>query len=372
MIVGLFPSILQSGGIQRVSRHAAIVLHEIANSRGSSCHLLSLNDPSGEGFLKSDNFNLKILGFGRDKKQFSLAALRLVKKSDLVYIAHPNLAPIGFLLKLLRPSARYVVTAHGADVWEPLSILRRWGLQGAAAVTAPSNFTAAAIAKTQGLDLSRVTVLPWAIEPKLIKRNGTAHRISPSLPTGKVLLTVGRMDAAERLKGVEEVLRALPSVLDKFPDTYYVIIGEGDDRERLQLLAKELEFGEHVLFIGHTSDEELAGYYEACDVFVMPSRQEGFGLVFLEAMAFGKPVIGGDHGGTPEIVHDDVHGFLVQHGDVETLSLRLKRLLGEPELRHRMGEAGRRRVSENYSFDTFRQAFVRLLTEKGLLNLSVS
>jgi len=174
------------------------------------------------------------------------------------------------------------------------------------------------------------------------------------------------------LKGVEEVLRALSSVLQKFPDTYYVIVGEGDDRSRLQSLAEELELASHVLFVGHTSDAELTGYYEACDVFVMPSRQEGFGLVFLEAMAFGKPVIGGNHGGTPDVVQDQINGFLVEHGDVKTLGLRIMQLLGDVELRHKMGEAGQRRVTENYTFDKFREVLTRVLNESRLLNHAAS
>ncbi|HBB86430.1 MAG TPA: hypothetical protein DC047_02310 [Blastocatellia bacterium] len=368
MIVGLFPSLLQTGGIQRVSQHVATVLNEIALSRGCSCHLLSLNDPPGEGRMESRDLNLKILGFGRDKKQFSLAALSLVKKDNLVYIGHPNLAPIGLLLKFLRPSIRYVVTAHGADVWEPLSGLRRWGLRSATVVTAPSNFTASTIVEVQGLDSSRVSVLPWAIEPKLRNSNGSARPAAAKLSTGQMLLTVGRMDAAERLKGVEEVLRALPFVLTHFPNTRYVIIGDGSDRPRLQRLADDLSLGNHVDFVGRVSDEDLAAYYEACNIFVMPSRQEGFGLVFLEAMAFGKPVIGGNHGGTPDIVKNDVNGFLVQHGDVKTLGLRVTRLLGDEGLRNKMGEAGRQFVAENYTFDIFRNKFMGLLTERGLLN----
>jgi glycosyltransferase involved in cell wall biosynthesis len=327
-----------------------------------------LNDPRGDHQVTFDGHCFNVRGFERHKIQFVLAALKLTQSNDLVYMGHPNLAPIGLLLKLFRPAVRYVVTAHGTDVWQPLNTLRRWGLRGAAAVTAPSNFTASTMVKTQRLDASRVSVLPWAIEPKLLNRNGTAHRRPQALPEGNILLTVGRMDASERLKGIEEVLRALPLVLKDFPETYYVIIGEGDDRPRLQRLAHDLNLGAHAVFMGHIGDQDLAGYYEACDVFVMPSRQEGFGLVFLEAMAFGKPVIGGNHGGTPDVVLDEINGFLVEHGDVETLGLRLVRLLGDAELRHKMGEKGRQCVFENHTFNTFRDAFIRLLNDKKLLN----
>ncbi len=372
MIIGLFTSVLRSGGIQRVSRHIGTVLQTLAHDRDDECQLLSLNDPVGDHSFQTNDLKLTIRGFDRHKGKFAWAALKLAHNNDLVYVAHPNLAPIGLFLKFLRPNTRYVVAAHGTDVWEPLGLLRRWGLQSATALTAPSNFTARTMVKTQRLEAARVSVLPWAIEPHLLRRNGNAQRRPASLPNGRILLTVGRMDPAEREKGIDEVMRALPAVLQESPDTYYLIVGEGDDVTRLQRLAAELDVKEHVVFIGHTSEEELAGYYDACDVFVMPSRQEGFGLVFLEAMAAGKPVIGGDHGGTPDVVLDGVNGFLVQYGDIKTLTMRLSRLLSDGELCRQMGEAGRQRVHQHFTFETFRKRLTQILDQNGLLDGSPS
>jgi glycosyltransferase involved in cell wall biosynthesis len=111
------------------------------------------------------------------------------------------------------------------------------------------------------------------------------------------------------------------------------------------------------------SDEELVELYKSCDIFLMPSRQEGFGIVFLEAMAFKKPVIGGNHGGTPEVILDNETGFLVEHGDVDGLADRIAILLRDPELCKRMGEAGRRRVEENYTFEPLRRKLMDLFAQ---------
>jgi phosphatidylinositol alpha-1,6-mannosyltransferase len=146
------------------------------------------------------------------------------------------------------------------------------------------------------------------------------------------------------------------------PETVYMIVGDGDDRERLEELAKKNGMSGRVIFTGVVSDEELIGFYKRCDVFLMPSRQEGFGIVFLEAMAFEKPVIGGNHGGTPEVIVDNETGFLVEHGDVDALADRIIRLLLDEELCQRMGRAGRRRVEENYTFDPFRQRLISFLS----------
>lgn len=361
MLVGLFPDLLPTGGIQRVSRHVGAVLKQMAEDQNCSVHLLSLNDSPGRHELQVEETRFTVHGFGRDKRRFALALMKAGRHTRLAYIAHPNLAPLGLVLKLINPGARYIVAAHGTEVWQPLPKLRRLGLLRASIVTSPSEFTAAKMIEAQKIDSARVVIVPWAIDPQLLKRNGHASHTPRQLPAGKILLTVGRMDASEQLKGIDDVIRVLPSLMKKVPGTSYVIVGDGDDRPRLQRLAEEMKVEKQVHFIGSPGDQELMRYYDACDIFVMPSRQEGFGLVFLEAMACGKPVIGGSYGGATDVVVDNVTGFLVSHGDVSSLEDRLVRLLQDEELCRRMGEAGRGRVKENYTFEVFRQRLTKVL-----------
>ncbi|MFQ5914083.1 MAG: glycosyltransferase family 4 protein [Nitrospinota bacterium] len=362
MILGLFTELLAPGGVQRVGRHTFAVLTALAREQGLSCRLLSLNDPSGRHELRVGDLAVTFQGFGRRKARFVLAVLAEAPRVRLAHIGHPNLAPLGLLVKLLRPSARYSVAAHGFEVWESLPLVRRLGLRLAHVVTAPSQFTREKMVAVQKLNPEKTRVLPWALDAGFLRMDGTTALPKPRLPSGKLLLTVARLAASERQKGMDAVIRTLPRVLEVVRDTYYLIVGDGDDRLRLQHLAEEEGVADRVLFAGTRSDDELASYYDACDIFVMPSRQEGFGVVFLEAMAFGKPVIGGKHGGTPEVVIDGVTGFLVQHGDVEGLAFRLIQLLRDPELCNRMGAAGRRLVEENYTFEHFRRGLVQPLT----------
>jgi len=105
--------------------------------------------------------------------------------------------------------------------------------------------------------------------------------------------------------------------------------------------------------VGRRTDAELPAYYDACDVFVMPSLLEGFGIVFIEAMAFGRPVIGGRHAGTLDLIDDGRTGFLVEHGDIRRLTVVLKNLLRDERRRAQIGEAGRLWVSHRYSFERF-------------------
>lgn len=362
MILGLFPELTTPGGVQRVGRHVALVLSSIARQQKLACYLLSLNDPPGRHALKVGECTIEIQGFGRSKARFVLAMLGAAPLTHLAYLAHPNLAPLGLLLRILQPGARYCVTGHGIDVWERLPLLRRLSLRFAHAVTSPSLFTAEKMIRIQKLDPRKVTVLPWALDPAFLSTDGSSAPPKLSMPPGKVLMTVARLAVSEQYKGIETVIQALPRILSVVPDTYYVIVGDGDDRVRLERLAKDTGVANRVLFAGRTDDKQLASYYESCDIFVMPSSGEGFGVVFLEAMAFGKPVIGGNHGGTPEVVTEGMTGFLVEYGDVSTLTDRIVRLLSDEELRTRMSEASRRWVQQNSSFDHFRKELSRLLT----------
>jgi len=360
MILGMFTELLSPGGIQRVGRHISAVLASLAEENGWSYRILSLNDPPGSSQSCVGSFKFAFQGFGRQKRKFTLAALSIAPRARVVLLGHPNLAFLGLCLRGVNPRLRYCVVVHGTDVWSPLSLERRLGLKAASSIISPSYFTAQQVKMVQKVPSSKIVVLPWAVDPAIKE-----HRISTSLalPSGRILLTVARLAASERYKGVDMVIQALPKVLRVVPNIYYVVVGDGDDRPRLERFAAEIGVQKRVLFMGRVASDELKAYYAACDVFVMPSQGEGFGIVFLEAMSFGKPVIGGNHGGTPDIVIDGATGFLVGYGDIDALADRLIRLLQDEKLRKHMGEAARRRVEENYTFERFRKRLVQLLSE---------
>ena len=119
-----------------------------------------------------------------------------------------------------------------------------------------------------------------------------------------------------------------------------------------------------VVFTGHVPQEQLAQCYAACDIFALPSDQEGFGIVYLEAMAHGKPVVASRAGGAPEVVVDAETGLLVEHGNRPALAAALADLLAHRERRQQLGEAGRRRLEENFTFEHFRQRLTRLLEQQ--------
>jgi len=261
---------------------------------------------------------------------------------------------------------RSIVFAHGLEVWQPLGWPRGAALRNSDLVTAPSRDTAQHLISDQKISAKKVRQLAWGLDPEFEARLQT--QIAPARPAAfpggaRIILTVGRWDPNDRYKGADTLISVLPRVLEIVPDAVLILVGDGDDRPRLEQLAGKSGVADHIDFLFGLSQAELFACYAHCDVFALPSRGEGFGLVFLEAMANSKPVIGGAHGGTPDVIEDGVSGLLVPHGDLATLSNALVSLLTDPGRASEMGAQGRRRVQENYTFEQFQSGLSRLLDE---------
>ena len=367
MIVGLFPELLALGGIQRAGRHTAAVLAEYAAEKGMSCRLLSLNDPEGIHLVKVGGLEFAFRGFNRAKGRFVRTALReAIGGARLTVVEHPNLAPLARAMRLVAPGLRTVIQAHGTEVWTPLAVPRRWALRQADLVLAPSSVTARQLVTVQGVDEKRVRCLPWGLDPELgcsAAKSSQGASGADEFPDGKVVLTVGRQDRSDQYKGVDLLIEAMPRLLHAFPDLHLVVIGSGTDRPRLERMAQRLHIGEQTHFLGDVPGEKLAAAYHRCNVFAMPSSGEGFGLVFLEAMAFGKPVVGGAHGGTLDIIEDGVTGYLVSHGDADRLAQVLEHLLADDGLRKQIGRRAQERIREAYLFEHFHTRLTDMLEE---------
>jgi phosphatidyl-myo-inositol dimannoside synthase len=359
MWIGLFPEFSKVGGIQQVSRHMAAVLSEEAGKRGIECRLLGLNDSVGQSSFQVGASSYDFEGFGRNKLSLFWYLLNLPGPNTL-FFGHVNMAPLGLLLKFARPGTRYWVVCHGVEVWEPLPLVRRFGLQRSTGTLSVSSFTAERLIKVQGLRASQVFLLPPSLDPSFLE-GPFGKDLLPIPPSSPVALTVGRLISSEPGKGVDAVIQVLPDVLKVVPDLFYVVAGGGDLEPHLKEIAQKSSARNRILFVGQLPFEQLKRLFSRSDIFVMPSRQEGFGLVFLEAMALGKPVIAGSAGGAPEIVQDGVNGFLVNPDDHDALRRSLIRLSADSELRSKMGSAGRQRIEESYTFPRFRERFVQIL-----------
>lgn len=343
----------------------AAVLADYAEECGMPYRFLGLNDAPGLHQARVGEYGFAFRGFGRSKERFVLAALRLaLGDPQLIVAAHPNLGPVARTMKFLTPRLGYLVLAYGIEVWKPLPVLRRWALREADLIVGISTDTVQKLLSVQNVPERKLHHLPLAIDPDFAMLSSDLDANSPpsSFPAGRVVLSVGRLAANERYKGLDCLIQAVPRVLSSVGDLQLVVVGDGDDRPRLEALAQEVGVAGRVHFLGYLSKEELIACYRHCNVFGLPSRGEGFGLVFLEAMALGKPILGPSYGAPTEFIRHGQHGLLVEPDDPSAVAEALIELLASPERAGQMGEAARQWVMGEFTFERFHERLRRLLS----------
>ena len=259
-----------------------------------------------------------------------------------------------------------VVTVHGGTLYSitkerkaAYNAMQR-PLKAASAVVTVSDKNRKIL---QSLGVSEVRVVSNGIPLGLVQQldSNRVKRLRNSIQSKYFLLGVGNLVPRKKFA---VAIRAVSKLILRGYDITYVIIGEGDDRERLLKLIKELRLEEKVRILPR--QDELTKVYEymkACDIFVLPSIMEGFGVVFAEAMAFGKPVIGCEEGVVPDLVQDRKTGLLVPKDDVDSLAEALDFLLSHPDEAKAMGERGRKLVLKNYTWEKNAEKTIEIYKE---------
>jgi phosphatidylinositol alpha-1,6-mannosyltransferase len=252
---------------------------------------------------------------------------------DLVVCGHINLLPLAYLLGRLR-RAPVLLQVYGIDAWRPTASALTNALAGRvdafASISEVTSQRFRAWVQAPGV---RGFVLPNAVRverygpaprnPVLVERYGLAGKT--------VLMTLGRMWASEMyLKGFDHVLEALPELAREIPSIAYLAAGDGDDRSRLMEKARATGVADRVVFPGHITENEKAEHYRLADVFIMPSEGEGFGFVFLEAMACGVPVVASKIDGGREALRDGALGILIDPTSREELKAAVHTSLQRP------------------------------------------
>ncbi len=274
------------------------------------------------------------------------------RNRDLIlHCGHVNAAMAARKLKQ-RYGTPYLVWTHALEVmdeWLRSKVVP--ALLDADLVITNSNFTRAFV-QSCGVPESRIVMIRPGADAERFRPGLDASALAKRLGVGgqPTLLTVSRIVRANRYKGHDVVLRALPRVVGEVPNLAYLIVGDGDDLGYLQELARKHGVAQNVVFTGRVSDAELPLLYNLCDAFIMCSREdrtrrgtlaEGFGISFVEASACGKPVIAGRSGGVSDAVQQGITGLLVNPTSVDEVADAIIRLLAEPKLAQSLGKNGR-------------------------------
>lgn len=268
--------------------------------------------PAGSAFL----YSLRAISHALRQDRF-----------DLVFCGHLHMMPLAVIVSKLS-GAPIWLQVHGIEAWSKPSDFVRWCSERAMLVTAVSRHTRRQFLRWASIDPNWVLVLPNTVGEQFVPDEDRISAKKKYGLTGKrVLLTVSRLAKSERYKGHDKIIRNLPQILEKVGNLIYVIAGDGDMKCELEKLVRQEKLEEFVTFTGQIENSELPTMYRAADIFVMPSSGEGFGIVFLEALACGTPVIAGNSDGAGDPLQDGNLGVL---SDAQELPAEIQRMLDAP------------------------------------------
>ena len=355
----LFTEVLANGGIQRFNR----TILDACRRLGVESHVLSLNDPRLPIEQDPKDADLSVVGFSGDRHRFALAVAGelLSERHDRVLIGHINLLTLATAILALRPFRRLptMMIAHGIEVWRGIDAVRRHALARTDRILCVSHYTRQRILEqAPGLTAERLTIFPNALADSW-------GRVTP-LPSGRkvpgrFILSVTRLERGDRYKGIVAVIEAFSMLTDDSVE--YYVIGHGNDVPFLELIAERCGVKDRVHFMRGVSDSELVSLYQQCEAFVLPSGKEGFGIVFLEAMYFGAPVIAAREKGAVDVVRDGDTGISVPFGDTIAIKEAIERIGSDAELRERLRANGRSMVVDGgpFTFARFTQRWAEVL-----------
>ena len=363
------PSLFDTkGGIQVYSRY---LLDALGCLYPEACRTVTLKNDFAKTLPRSTN-GLEYFATGQmplPRRTLSFA-YRLISRNlrqpaDLIISTHLNFTVAGWLLKQLK-GIPYWTVAHGIEAWGIKSWPLKLALRQADCILAVSHYTRDRLIREQNLNPNKVVVLPNTFDASRFKPGPKPeyllkkHRISHDQP---VLLTVSRLAEQERYKGYDQVLKALPDIQKAIPNIHYVLVGKGPDRSRIEYLIEQLGLKSCVTLAGFIPDKQLGDYYNLCDVFAMPSKREGFGIVYLEAMASGKPVLGGNRDGAVDALCHGELGVLVDPDNISEIAEVLIQLFEgnhHNSLLYRP-TALRQKAIDTYGLAAFHHSLARLM-----------
>lgn len=352
------------GGIENVGRSLMRLLDARKCDGVLDYRVFSLRGPR-TGADMAELYRLagsRLTHFAGHRAAFALGVLwSMAAWADVVIFIHMGIASLLALLpRWLRPVA--MTWIHGVEVWSRRGSRQRLGLARSDYVVSNTVYTG-----NRALEAN-----PWLPTPR------PCHLGVPRVDeeacvdiTAKIafrprrsdILIVGRLVKGEGMKGHDRLIEVMPDVVRATSDARLIVVGTGDNLDFYRNLANEKGVADHVVFAGFLQDEELAELYRRCGVFAMPSRQEGFGLVYLEAMRAGLPCVASNCDAAQEIVVDGETGYLVNPDDRVALTSVLTRLLNDDALRRKLGDKGRARFLSQFTEEHFQMRFWKILQE---------
>jgi asparagine synthase (glutamine-hydrolysing) len=352
-----------TGGIEKVNRILMKAGTDIQSHHLIRFHAKSLyDDLPEEKYITKRRFE----GFKGKLIPFIFKSVRKGIKCDVVMFSHINMALVGLLIKFINPKTKILLQAHGIEVWGKQSFLKKAFLKQADLILSVSEFTKNNIIEHHGIKSEKCVVFHNSLDPFFITDSNLAieqklrekHHIKGD---EIVLITLTRLASTEKYKGYDKVILALAKLKAEGKKYKYLILGKYDQKEydRVLDLVIQLDLKEEVDICGYIDDDEISSYFGLANLFVMPSQKEGFGIVFIEAMACGLPVIAGNLDGSIDALVNGDLGILIDPNDEEALLAAIKNYKAHP-LSHQP-EILMKKVNENFGYPQYKKNLETLL-----------
>ena len=343
----------QTGGIQAFNKYFISALEDIKNENENfDAELLSIYDNKKD--IKSI---LKFTTLNNSKLSAFKHIFNYRKNYDTFVFAHVNLAPLAIFLKILKPNANILFCTHGIEIWKKLSKSTEWIMNKSTVLTV-SNFSKNELLKYNP-NLKDIRLFP-----NCIKMQDTSKILeNPYNKNEFNILSVTRLSKGEESKGIDTMIKTIPLLIVQIPNMKYSVIGKGEDTIRLKQIAKELDVEKYIDFLGFVDD--INAYYQHCDIFSLPSKKEGFGIVYLEAMQYKKPVIGVNFGGPTDVIKHNETGYLCEYNNLNELSNCIFEIFINKSKRIELGTNGYEYFIENFTYKHYKNNLKSMLIGKN-------
>ncbi len=317
-------------------------------------------DAFNNAYFPAENFR----GYGINKFLFIKDMVQAGSGVDTVVLSHINLLLIGWIIKKVSPSTRLILLAHGIEIWYPLTRRKRNMLYSCNVVLAVSHYTQNKIAEMHQVSTAKSAVLnncldPYLPLPSLQKKNEILLQKYGFGINDFVLMTLTRLSSKERYKGYDKVIGAMAKLKASHPNIKYLLAGSYDKEEKVfvETMIAEADLQRSVVMTGYLQDEELEDNFAISDAYVMPSRKEGFGIVFIEAMYYGLPVIAGNIDGSSDALLNGQLGQLVNPGSIDEIAAAIENIITD----QKAFSPNRELLMKHFSYEAYKQKLKDLM-----------
>jgi phosphatidyl-myo-inositol dimannoside synthase len=352
------------GGIEKVCQIAGKALLEFGMVNNTIIKIYSMHDAANSAANNHYFPNELFYGYASNRVSFIYNATRAGAAANLVILSHINLLPVAWLIKKRNPKVKVILMAHGIEIWDALPASKQKLMHVVDTFACVSSFTKSTIEKVHRIPTSRTSVLNNCIDPFLTPSTKRINNVDLKKRYGIntndiVLLTLTRITERDRYKGYDVVIKAMAELVKSNADIKYMLAGgyQPNEKKYIDDLLLECNVQSNIILTGYVKNEELAAHFDLADMYVMPSVKEGFGIVFVEAMLYGLPVIAANIDGSTDALLQGQLGTLVNPNEPSEIVQAVKAIITNKQ-KHIPNLS---LVDAHFSYDTYKANFENLI-----------